>query len=72
MWRKLSLGMIRSGLQNDERTIEQQLLRLRPQHDGPIDAHLTLAGKTVLRLPHRDRKNGEKHVAIVGLAQRIL
>ncbi len=72
MQRKLSLGMIRSALQNDERAIEQQLMRPRPQDDGPIDARLALAGKTVLRLSHRGRKNGEKYVAIVCLAQRIL
>ncbi len=69
---KLSLVMIRSRFESDERAIEQQFLRFRPQRDGPVDARLALAAKTVLGLHHRNRQNGEKHVAIVRLAQGVL
>src|SRR5580704_9338515 len=64
--------MIRSYLKKDERAIEQQILCLRPQDAGPIDARLALGSKTLLGLRHPGRQNREKHVAIVGFAQRLL
>jgi len=45
--------MIRSFFEKGERAIEQQFLRLRPQHAGPIDRAPHLGAKAVLGLRHR-------------------
>jgi hypothetical protein len=48
--RKLSLAMIRSFFEKDERAVEQRLLRLYPQHAGSIDAAV-MRNITAFRAP---------------------
>lgn len=64
--------MIRALFETDESASARRLLYLFPEFGSSVDAGFAFGDDPLLGLGHLRRQNRQQHVAIVGLAERVL